>query len=131
MNRAFDIITREVLRAEKNIFIFRMLLTVVTYVGVTFWLNAVRQTVATWLLWTLIAVQLFLFLTIFVVGSLRLRQCRIASWWLWIPLVLSRINDWQILAIPATIIVILIISERNKLVSQDREHLIPAKEDID
>lgn len=129
MNRAVEIITREVLRTEKNLFILRMFLTSVGYVGITFWLNAVRQTVAAWLLWTLIAVQWFLFLTIFVVSFLRLRQCRIASWWLLIPLVLSRINDWEILTIPATIIVMLIISERNKHVSQDREHLIPANED--
>lgn len=131
MNRTIEIITHEVLRAEKNLFILRIFLIVIAYVGITFWLNAVRLTVATWLLWTLIAFQLFLFLTIFVVSSLRLRQCRIASWWLLILLVLSRINDWEILAIPATIIVMLIISERNKHVSQGREHLIPANEHVD
>ena len=128
MNRAAEIVTREVLRAEKNLFILRMFLTVIAYVGITFWLNAVRQTVAAWLLWTLIAVQLFLFLTIFVMSSLRLRQCRLASWWLWVPLALSRINDWEIVAIPATIIVMFIMSERNKHVSQDRAHLIPSNE---
>ena len=120
MNRAVEIIAREVLRAEKNLFILRMFLTVVAYVAITFWLNAVRQTVAAWLLWALIAVQFFLFLTIFVVSSVRLRQCRLASWWLYIPLALSRINDWEILAIPATITIMLIVSERHKHVSRDR-----------
>ncbi len=129
MNRAVEIITRKVLRAEKNLFILRMFLILSAYVGLTLWLNAVRQTVPTWLLWTLIAIQLFLFLTIFVVSSLRLRQCRIASWWLWVPFVLSRINDWEILAIPVWMIVMLIISERNRRVSQEREHLIPSNED--
>ncbi len=128
MNRAIEIIRREVLRAEKNQFILRMLLSVVAYIGITLWLNAVRQTLAVWLLWPLIAVQLLLFFTIFVVSFLRLWQCRMASWWLWVPLILSRINDWEILAIPTTIIVMLTISERNKHVSQEREHLIPANE---
>ncbi len=104
---------------KKNIFFVRMFLTVAGYVGITIWLNAVRQTVSAWLLWTLIALQLFLFLTIFVGSSLRLRQCRIPGWWLWIPLVLSRINDWEIVAIPATVIVMLVLSERNKRASQD------------
>lgn len=128
MNRAAEFITHEVLRAEKNFFIFRLLLTVACYVGITVWLNAVRQTVSAWLLWTLIAVQFFLFLTIFVVSSLRLRQCRTSSWWLLVPLILSRINNWEILAIPATIIVMLVLSERNKHVSQERAHLLPSDE---
>jgi hypothetical protein len=42
MNRASEIITREALRAEKNIFIVRMFLTVAGYVGITIWLNGVR-----------------------------------------------------------------------------------------
>jgi hypothetical protein len=130
MSRATEIITREILRAEKNFFIFRLFLTVACYVGITVWLNAVRQTVSAWLLWTLIAVQLLLFLTIFVVSFLRLRQCRTPSWWLLAPLLMSRINNWEILAIPATIIVMLILSERNKHVSQERAHLLPPNEHV-
>jgi TPR repeat protein len=74
---------------------------------------------------------LFLFLTIFVVSFLRLRQCRIPGWWLWIPLVLSRINDWEIVAIPATVIVMLVLSERNKHASQDLAHLLLTDHDED
>jgi len=128
MNRATEIITREILRAEKNLFIFRLFLTVACYVGITLWLNTVRQTISAWLLWTFIAIQLFLFFTIFVVSYLRLWQCRTPSWWLWIPLILSRINNWEILAIPATLIVMLILSERNKHVSRERAHLFPSDE---
>ncbi len=69
MNRARELIRCELLRAEKNLFTFRLFLTVASYAGITIWLNAIRQTAATWLLWALIGVQLFLFLTIFVVSS--------------------------------------------------------------
>lgn len=112
-------------------FMFRLLLTVVSYAAITIWLNAIRQTVPVLLLWLLIGVQLFLFLTIFVVSSLRMRQCRKPSWWLWIPLILSRINNWELVAIPATIIVTLILSEMNKHVSQERSHFLPSDEDDD
>jgi hypothetical protein len=131
MNRATEVIKREVLRAEKNMFIFRLLITVASYTGITMWLNAIRQSTSEGILWLLIGVQLFLFLTIFVVSSLRMRQCQTPSWWLWLPLILSRINDWEVVAIPATIIATLIISEKSKHVSQERSHLLPSDDDSD
>ncbi len=131
MNRATELVKGEVLRAEKNIFLFRLSITVVSYVGITIWLNAIRQTASSWFLWLFIGIQIFLFLTIFVVSSLRLRQCQKPSWWLFLPLILSRINNWEVVAIPATIIVTVILSERNKNVSQERERLLPADQDGD
>jgi hypothetical protein len=127
MNRVAELITREVLRAEKNMFIFRLLVAAASYVGITFWLSAIRQTAATWFLWCLIGLQLFLFLTIFVVCSLRLRQCRRHAWWLWFPLLLSRIENWEVVLIPAAAIVTLIMSEVNVHVSEERQHLLPAE----
>lgn len=128
-NEVTEVITNEIIRGEKNLFTFRVIFTVIGYVGITFWLNAIRQTAAIWFVWLLIGVQIFLFLTIFVVCSLRLQQCRKPTWWLLLPLVLSRINDWEIVAIPATIIVTLILSELNRNVSKEREHLVPIEED--
>ena len=130
MNRAAEVITREILRAEKNIFIFRLTVAAGSYLGITLWLNAARQTILAAVLWFFIGLQLFLFLTIFVICSLRMRQCRKPRWWLWLPLLLSRINNWEIVAIPATIIVTLILSERTKYVSQ-REHFLPSEHDGD
>ena len=129
MNRATEVITSEVLRAEKNVFIFRLVITVISYTGITIWLNAIRQTTPVWMLWLLIGVQIFLLLTIFVISSLRMRRCRKPSWWLWLPLILSRINNWEIVAIPTAIIVTLILSEMNKHVSQERAHLLPSGQD--
>lgn len=129
MNRAAEVITREILRAEKNIFMLRVAVAAGSYLGISLWLNAIRQTVSAWVLWLLVGLQLFLFLTIFVICSLRMRQCQKPRWWLWFPLLLSRINNWEVVAIPATIIVTLVLSERNKYVSQQREHLLASEED--
>jgi hypothetical protein len=131
MNRVTDLITREVVRAEKNIFISRLVIAVISYGGFTILLNAIRQTVPIWLLWILITVQLLLFLTIFVVISLRMRQCRYHIWWLLLPLILSRINNWERVVIPATMILTLILSEMNKHISHERMHLVPSDDDRD
>lgn len=131
MNRAAELITTEVLRAEKTAFIFRLVVAVVSYAGITIWVNAIRQSTSTLFLWFLIGVQLFLFLTIFVVSSLRMRACRKPAWWLWIPLILSRINDWELAAILATMIVTVILSERTKHISQEHSHLVPPEEGAD
>ena len=129
MNRATEVITRKVLRAEKNMFIFRVTIAAASYVGITFWLNAIRQTAATWFLWCLVGSQLFLFLTIFVVCSLRLRQCRRHTWWLWFPLLLSRVENWEVVLIPAATIVTLILSEVNVHVSEEGQRLLRSVED--
>ena len=131
MNRVAEIVTTEVLRAEKTAFIFRLVVTVVSYAGITIWLNAIRQSTSTFFLWLLIGVQLFLFLTIVVVSSLRMRACRKPAWWLWIPLILSRINDWELVAIPATMIVTVMLSETTKHISQEHSHLVPSDEGAD
>ena len=129
MNRVTEYITRTVLRAEKNSFIFRLLLVIVGYVGITLWLNAIRQVAAIWLVWCLIGLQLFLFITIFVVCSLRLKQCRRHSWWLWLPFALSRVSNWEIVFIPATAAVTLILSELNVNVSEEHLHLLPVEDE--
>lgn len=129
MNRVTEMITNEVLRTEKNIFIFRILITLASYVGITYWLNAIRQTASLWFVWLLIGLQIFLFLTIFVVCLLRLRQCRKNTWWLSLPLILSRVDNWEVVIIPATMIVTLVLSELNKIVSEGRQHLLPVNED--
>ena len=129
MNRVTELITNDVLRTEKNILIFRLLITVGGYVGITLWLNAIRQTASAWCVWFLIGIQIFLFLTIFVVCSLRLRQCGKHAWWLWLPLILSRVSNWEVVVIPVTMIVTLILSELNKNVSKERQHLLPGEED--
>jgi hypothetical protein len=130
MSRVHDIIAKEVLRMEHGAFIFRLLLTIAAYVGITFWLNAIRQSAPIWFVWVLIAVQLFLFLTIFVVCSLRAKECGFKHTWLiFIPLILSRINDWEVVVIPALAVLMIIVSARNKNVAPKHRHLLPANFD--
>ncbi len=115
MNRAYDLITKEVLRMAHGAFIFRLLFTIGAYVGVTFWLNAIRQTAAIWFVWVLIAAQLFLFITIFVVCSLRAKECGFRhTWLLFIPLLLSRVNNWEVVIIPALAVVMFLLSARSR-----------------
>ncbi len=129
MNRVTGLIAREILRTEKNLFTFRLLAVLASYAGVTYWLNSIRHSAALSVVWCMIGLQLFLYLTIFVVCSLRLRQCRRKAWWIWGPLILSRVNDWEVLLIPLTAIITLILSETNSHISPNRQHLLPAEGD--
>ena len=127
MSRVNEMIEREVLRTEKNIFIFKFVLVLAGYVGMTLWLNAIRQSAAIWFVWVLIALQFFLFISIFVVCSIRAKQCGHRYQWFWLfPfLVLSRVNNWELLVIPALVVAMLVLSERNQKVSAERQHLLP------
>jgi hypothetical protein len=48
MSRDRDVITEQVLRMEKKAFTFRLFLAIGGYVGITLWLNAIRQTAVLW-----------------------------------------------------------------------------------
>jgi TPR repeat protein len=128
MNRATEIVKREILRTEKNRYILNLFMVIAGYVGVTLWVNSVRQSASDWLLWTLVVIQLLLVLALFVVSSLRLRQCRMPWWWLFIPLVLTRINNLEYVVIAGTIILMAILSERNEYVSAERSHFTSSDE---
>ena len=119
MSEVNGMIKREVLRAKKNIFIFNLSLVLAGYVGTTLWLNAIRQSAAIWFVWVLIALQFFLFISIFVVCSMRAKQCghRYRWFWLFPILALSRVNDWELVLIPALVLTLLVLSERNQRVS--------------
>lgn len=125
-----DFIEGEVLKMERSAFIFRLFLVIVGYLGVTLWLNTIRQTAAIWLVWVLIALQLFFFLSIFVVCSLRAKQCGFRrTWLLFVPLFLSRVDNWELVVIPALAVTMLILSARNRNVSAEHQHLLPNKAD--
>jgi len=119
MSAGNELIKREVLRAEKNAFIFRLFLVLAGYVGTTLWLNAIRQNAALWFVWVLIVPQLLLFFSIFVVCSMRANQCghRHAIWLFCILAAASRVNDWELVLIPAMVVTMLVLSERNRKAS--------------
>ena len=129
--RANELIKREVLRVEKNTFIFWLFLVPAGYVGTTLWLNAIRQSAALWFVWVLIVLQLFLYFSIFVACLTRARQCghRHAIWLFLVLAIASRVNNWELVLIPAMAVTMLVLSERNQKVSSERQHLLPGKGD--
>jgi len=131
MSEVSDVIKKEVLRTEKNIFIFKLFLVLAAYVGMTLWLNAIRQIAAIWFVWVLIALQLFLFISIFVACAMRAKQCGYRYVWLILVLVAcaSRVDNWELMLIPIMAVAMLILSERNQKVSAERQHLLPREND--
>lgn len=115
---------------EKNVFIFKLFLVLVGYVGTTLWLNAIRQSAAIWFVWVLIALQLFLFISIFVVCTMRAKQCGYRYIWLILFLVAcaSRVNNWELVLIPVMAVTMLVLSECNQKVSAERQHLLLGEE---
>jgi hypothetical protein len=124
MTSVNNLIERKILRAEKNIFIFTLFVFAAGYVGTTWWLNSLRQNLSTptAILWVLIGVQFFCLISLFVMSSLRAKQCgyRHPGFALISVLILSRINDWELVVLPAFLLIMLILSERNHNVSAER-----------
>ncbi|MGB7060733.1 MAG: hypothetical protein WBF13_00085 [Candidatus Zixiibacteriota bacterium] len=127
MSRANEFIKREALRAEKNIFIFRLLFVLAGYVGTTLWLNAIRQNAALWFVWVLIAIQLLFYFSIFVACYMRAKQwgARRYTWLIVALAILSRVNDWELVLIPVLALTTLILSELNQKISDKRRYSLP------
>lgn len=131
--RVNDFIKREVLRAEKNFFIVRLFVVIAGYVGITLWLNAIRQSAALWFVWFLIVLQLFFWASIFVACIMRCRQCgyRYSFWLFSLFAIASRVDNWEIVLIPAIAVIMIVLSERNQRVSSERQHLLQGEGDND
>ena len=132
MNAAQELIKKEVLRAEKNFFIVRLFLALAAYVGITLWLNAIRQSAALWFVWVLIVLQFFFYFSIFVICLIRAKQCSYQhAFWLFLVLaILSRVNNWELVLIPSMVVIVLILSERNQNISPERQHLLTKENDL-
>lgn len=132
MGTARDFMRSEILRTEHRAFALGLVFAIGSYAGVTLGLNAIRKTAALWIVWVLVAVQLALLLSIFVVSTLRARQCGVRHTWLFfLPFLLTRINDWEVVVIPAFAAIMLLWSARNRNVSRAHEHLLPSDSDDD
>jgi hypothetical protein len=122
-----EFIKSEILRGEKNLFIVRLFFVLAGYIGITLWLNAIRQSAALWFVWVLIIPQFFFYFSIFIACIVRARQCGYRhSFWVFIVLsAAGRVNNWELVLIPAMVVIMLILSERNQKVSAERQHLLP------
>ncbi len=120
-NKSNEFIKGEVLKLERNSFAVSIIVTAIGYTGITFWLNAIRANASLWFVWVLIIVQFTLYFSIFISSYRRAIVCDLnknISLIIFTALtILGRVNDWEILVIPLTIIVMLILSMKNKNIS--------------
>jgi hypothetical protein len=123
---ASDFLKKIILQNERRIFAGNILTIFVGYIGLTLWLNAIRANASPWLVWPLIIIQLTLYCLIFYVSFNRAIICRLkySGWIIGICLVLGRVNDWEIIILPALVAGMLIFSARNKNVSPERQQLL-------
>ena len=127
-NKANDFIKNEVLKIERNSFIFRIIATAIGYTGITFWLNAIRTTASLWFIWILIIIQFTLYFAIFIISYQRAVVCGINKG-LGIIIfaslaILGRVNDWELIIIPLTVVVMLVVSSSAKKVSDKGKSLL-------
>ncbi len=116
-----NLLQKKGLQYEKRVFVFKIICTLIGYIGITLWLNAIRATAPLWIVWTLIIVQFILYCSIFSVSYLRSKVCGLKRFGFiifLIPLILGRINDWELLVIPLLIIIMLIVSAKTKNTSK-------------
>jgi hypothetical protein len=118
-NKTSNFIRNETLKIEKRLFFGKIISIVIGYVGITFWLNAVRATWPIWLVWVLIIVQLILYFSIFISCYNRTSAIGFNKTLGFIIIValavLGRVNDWELLIIPLLVIIVLIFPTKNKL----------------
>lgn len=130
-NKAHDFIKGEVLKIERSSFVFRIIATAVGYAGITFWLNSIRVTAPIWFVWILIIIQFVLYFSIFNLGYHRAIICGLnknIGIIIFIALaILGRVNDWELVIIPLTIVIMLVVSARAKNVSEEMKHSLPEK----
>ena len=115
------IIQSEILKIENRRFWFHLLGVSTGYLLLTLWLNSIRATASLWLIWSLIIIQFALYFSIFIFSYKRSEVFgldKTVSAILFLVLaVLGRVNDWEVAIIPALILVMLILSTRNKNIS--------------
>ncbi len=123
-----DFVNREILKTEHRLFIGHILSLAMGYVIITLWLNHIRATASLWLVWPLIIIQLLLYFGLFTSGYNRSKVFGLnknIAFIIFLSLaVLGRINDLELLVIPLLLVVMFILSVRNKNVSIERQHLL-------
>ena len=117
-DKADEIIKDDVLKYERNIFIFKIVAIVICYTIITLGLNFIRATAPLWSVWVLIAIQLTLYFLIFFICYQRAERCglnKTIGSILFIALaVLGRVENCEYFIIPLTVIVMIRYSARNR-----------------
>ncbi len=111
------------LQREKRVFIIKMLLAAGAYVGITLVLNAVRKEATTGLLWGSIFLQLLFYGYIFFVAAVRASECgyKVSCWLAPVLAVLGRVEDFEVVVIPAVILASFAISAKGRTLDASAE----------
>lgn len=117
-----------VLKMENRNFLGHVLSSAIGYLLITLWLNGIRTTAPIWIVWTLITVQLVLYVSIFFVAYQRSKVMGFNNTLTIIifPLlaILGRVDNWEIIVIPVLLVVTIIFSARNKRISINSQALL-------
>ena len=109
------------MKIGKDAFATLIIITTMGYAGITSWLNAIRASAPYWFVWILIIVQLILYFYIFTASYIRAKICGLNKnfgFIIFLALaILGRVNDWEIIVIPLTVIIMLIVSSKAKNIS--------------
>lgn len=112
-------LSKEILKNERNVYIGSVVLTSIGYLVITLWLNSIRAHAPIALAWVLIVIQLLLYFLIFSISYGRAKVMGLKfAFPIFIALaVLGRVNDWEIVVIPLMIVFMVVLSLRNKKIS--------------
>jgi hypothetical protein len=117
-DKAGEIIKVDVLKFERNIFIFKIIAIVICYTIITIGMNSIRATAPHWSVWVLIAIQLTLYFLIFFICYQRAERCglnrTIGSIFFIALAVLGRVEHCEFFIISLTVIGMIKYSARNK-----------------
>lgn len=126
-----DFIKDKIFKVEHRLFLGKLLGSTLGYTLITFWLNSIRATAPLWFVWTLIIVQFSLYFLIFFTSYQRTKgfgfNNNLAFVLFVVLAVLGRVNDWELLIIPFVVLIMFVLSLRNKKVSEERQHMLPEK----
>jgi hypothetical protein len=103
----------EWLKIERTSFFVNIFLIIGGYIGVTFWLNAIRAAASLWFVWVLIGIQFILYCSFFATSYGYSRKCGVGGIGviLFIFLaILGRVENWELVIIPLTILGMILLS---------------------
>lgn len=126
-----DFIKDEMLKIENRLFFGRILSSSVGYLLITLWLNGIRATASLWFVWVLIIIQFALYFSIFITSYQRSKIFGLnknLSFVIFIILtILGRVNDWELVVIPLLVLIMLVLSIRNKNISEKGQSIFTEK----
>ena len=106
------------LRKEKSFFIFKTVITILIYIGLSKWHSTGRTTPGL-LAWILAISQILCYFLIFEISYKRFKELgyKKIAWMIIILAFVGRVEDWEIIVIPSLVIVMLIFTFINNTLS--------------